>query len=217
MSLGHSLPWRKIVASDAAALPPAAGRSPMFRQWNILPAAGWKRRRNCWLKSPKSASPKPPLPAVFSPANTSPPCFANGSAILRANGVAKQRAYNNNRTYNICQMAFNGPGRPSHTLRVFGLAGNQTVGFYGGKYFLVSLLEVKNLKVHFPVKSGWFSRVRESVKAVDDVSFRLAPGETGRANCLLDSKRKFRRYDGLHGGETNGFAGEKNRRVGQRQ
>ncbi len=49
------------------------------------------------------------------------------------------------------------------------------------------LLEVKNLKVHFPVKHGMFSRVRESVKAVDDVSFSIAPGETlglvGESGC----------------------------------
>ena len=51
----------------------------------------------------------------------------------------------------------------------------------------MSLLEVKNLKVHFPVKPGLFSRVRESVKAVDDVSFSLAPSETlglvGESGC----------------------------------
>ena len=40
------------------------------------------------------------------------------------------------------------------------------------------LLEVKNLKVHFPVKAGVFSRVREFVKAVDDESFSIAPGKT---------------------------------------
>ena len=49
------------------------------------------------------------------------------------------------------------------------------------------LLEVKNLKVHFPVKHGMFSGVRETVKAVDDVSFSLAPGETlglvGESGC----------------------------------
>ena len=49
------------------------------------------------------------------------------------------------------------------------------------------LLEVKNLKVHFPVKHGMFSRVREFVKAVDDVSFSIAPGETlglvGESGC----------------------------------
>ena len=49
------------------------------------------------------------------------------------------------------------------------------------------LLEVKNLKVHFSVKHGMFSRVPESVKAVDDVSFSIAPGETlglvGESGC----------------------------------
>ena len=51
----------------------------------------------------------------------------------------------------------------------------------------VSLLEVKNLKVHFPVQHGWFSRARETVKAVDGVSFELAAGETlgrvGESGC----------------------------------
>ena len=51
----------------------------------------------------------------------------------------------------------------------------------------MSLLEVKNLKVHFPVKPGVFSRGRESVKAVDDVSFSIAAGETlglvGESGC----------------------------------
>ena len=51
----------------------------------------------------------------------------------------------------------------------------------------MALLEVKNLKVHFPVKHGLFSRVHETVKAVDDVSFDIAPGETlglvGESGC----------------------------------
>jgi oligopeptide/dipeptide ABC transporter ATP-binding protein len=51
----------------------------------------------------------------------------------------------------------------------------------------MTLLEVKNLKVHFPVKHGMFSRVREFVKAVDDVSFSIEPGETlglvGESGC----------------------------------
>ena len=51
----------------------------------------------------------------------------------------------------------------------------------------MSLLEVQNLKVHFPVKHGLFSRAREFVKAVDDVSFTIAPGETlglvGESGC----------------------------------
>lgn len=51
----------------------------------------------------------------------------------------------------------------------------------------MSLLEVQNLKVHFPVKPGVFSRARDFVKAVDDVSFSIAPGETlglvGESGC----------------------------------
>jgi len=51
----------------------------------------------------------------------------------------------------------------------------------------MSLLEVQSLKVHFPVNHGVFSRVRAHVKAVDDVSFSIAPGETlglvGESGC----------------------------------
>jgi oligopeptide transport system ATP-binding protein len=52
---------------------------------------------------------------------------------------------------------------------------------------VVSLLEVQNLKVHFPVKHGVFSRARAHVRAVDDVSFSIEPGETvglvGESGC----------------------------------
>jgi oligopeptide transport system ATP-binding protein len=51
----------------------------------------------------------------------------------------------------------------------------------------MSLLEVKNLKVHFPVQHGVFRRARTHVQAVDDVSFNIAPGETlglvGESGC----------------------------------
>src|SRR6266571_2151637 len=51
----------------------------------------------------------------------------------------------------------------------------------------VSLLEVKNLKVHFPVKHGLFSRAKQFVRAVDGVSFTLESGETlglvGESGC----------------------------------
>ncbi len=50
-----------------------------------------------------------------------------------------------------------------------------------------ALLEVKNLKVHFPVKRGMFKPAQEFVRAVDDVSFSIAPGETlglvGESGC----------------------------------
>jgi oligopeptide/dipeptide ABC transporter ATP-binding protein len=49
------------------------------------------------------------------------------------------------------------------------------------------LLEVNNLKVHFPVKRGGLRRTADFVKAVDDVSFSIAPGETlglvGESGC----------------------------------
>src|SRR5881392_4179087 len=51
----------------------------------------------------------------------------------------------------------------------------------------MSLLEVRNLRVHFPVRHGLFSRARQFVKAVDDVSFHIEPGETlglvGESGC----------------------------------
>ena len=49
------------------------------------------------------------------------------------------------------------------------------------------LIEVRNLKKYFPVKKGVFSRVVAQVRAVDDISFALAPGETlglvGESGC----------------------------------
>ncbi|MBL4578482.1 MAG: ABC transporter ATP-binding protein [Flavobacteriales bacterium] len=49
------------------------------------------------------------------------------------------------------------------------------------------LLQVKNLKTYFPITSGFFGKVKDYVKAVDDVSFDLFPGETlglvGESGC----------------------------------
>ena len=56
-----------------------------------------------------------------------------------------------------------------------------------GRQLEMNLLEVRNLKVHFPVKHGVFSRVQAWVKAVDGVSLEVAPGETlglvGESGC----------------------------------
>jgi oligopeptide transport system ATP-binding protein len=50
-----------------------------------------------------------------------------------------------------------------------------------------SLLEIKNLKVYFPVKTGGLTRPKDFVRAVDDVSFTITPGETvglvGESGC----------------------------------
>jgi oligopeptide/dipeptide ABC transporter ATP-binding protein len=49
------------------------------------------------------------------------------------------------------------------------------------------LLQVQDLKVHFPVRSGFLSRVTGQVHAVDGISFQLRPGETlglvGESGC----------------------------------
>ena len=49
------------------------------------------------------------------------------------------------------------------------------------------LLEVTDLKTHFPVKSGLFGRVTDHIKAVDGVSFQVRQGETfglvGESGC----------------------------------
>lgn len=38
----------------------------------------------------------------------------------------------------------------------------------------MTLLKVDNLKVHFPIRGGFFRRVVDHVKAVDGVSFESA-------------------------------------------
>ncbi|MCS6855928.1 MAG: ATP-binding cassette domain-containing protein, partial [Elioraea sp.] len=49
------------------------------------------------------------------------------------------------------------------------------------------LLEVENLSVHYPIRSGLLRRVVRVVRAVDGVSLRIAPGETlglvGESGC----------------------------------
>ncbi|MBU3740896.1 MAG: ABC transporter ATP-binding protein [Candidatus Kapabacteria bacterium] len=49
------------------------------------------------------------------------------------------------------------------------------------------LLDVRNLEVHFPIKSGLFGRTSGFVKAVDGITFDVKPGETlglvGESGC----------------------------------
>ncbi len=49
------------------------------------------------------------------------------------------------------------------------------------------LLEVKNLKKYYPIKTGIFQSVKGSVKAIDDVSFKIKRGTTmglvGESGC----------------------------------
>ena len=49
------------------------------------------------------------------------------------------------------------------------------------------LLEIKNLKTYFPIRNGFFGGITDYVKAVDDISFDVYPGETlglvGESGC----------------------------------
>ncbi|WP_223652862.1 ABC transporter ATP-binding protein [Hymenobacter psoromatis] len=49
------------------------------------------------------------------------------------------------------------------------------------------LLQVEDLRVYFPIRKGFFTRTTEFVRAVDDVSFTIYPGETvglvGESGC----------------------------------
>ena len=49
------------------------------------------------------------------------------------------------------------------------------------------LLEVQNLKMHFPIRTGFLRRDTSYVKAVDDISFEIEEGETlglvGESGC----------------------------------
>ncbi len=49
------------------------------------------------------------------------------------------------------------------------------------------MLEIKNLKVHFPIRSGFFNRVKYTVKAVDGINISIKEGEcyglVGESGC----------------------------------
>jgi len=49
------------------------------------------------------------------------------------------------------------------------------------------VLEIKNLKVYFPIRNGFFGGITNYVKAVDDITFNVYPGETlglvGESGC----------------------------------
>ncbi len=54
-------------------------------------------------------------------------------------------------------------------------------------YALEPILQLKNIKTWFPVRNGLFGKITSHIKAVDDVSFDVYPGETlglvGESGC----------------------------------
>ncbi len=63
----------------------------------------------------------------------------------------------------------------------------QTAASHQQLYSHQPVLSVQNVSVHFPVRKGIFGKVKEVVKAVDDISFDVYPGETlglvGESGC----------------------------------
>jgi oligopeptide/dipeptide ABC transporter ATP-binding protein len=89
------------------------------------------------------------------------------------------------------------------------------------------LLEVRDLKKHFPIKRGFLGRTTGAVRAVDGVSFDVAPGETlglvGESGCgktttgrcvlrLIEPTEGTIRFDGTDVGALDGGALRKMRR-----
>ena len=54
-------------------------------------------------------------------------------------------------------------------------------------YSQLPLMQIKNLKTYFPIRNGFFGGISDHVKAVDDVTFDVYPGETlglvGESGC----------------------------------
>ena len=40
------------------------------------------------------------------------------------------------------------------------------------------LVRIENLKVYYPVRTGFFNRVTDNIKAVDNISFAIEAGQT---------------------------------------
>ena len=78
-----------------------------------------------------------------------------------------------------------------------------------------ALVKVENLKKYFPVRQGMFSRDTSYLKAVDDVSFEIYPGETlgmvGESGCGKSTigKAILRAYDITDGKVVYNFDGQR--------
>ena len=68
--------------------------------------------------------------------------------------------------------------RPQHAYSQRLLADARSTKAYSKEEVSDPLLEVEGLKVHFPIKKGFFQRTTGYVKAVDDVTFSIGKGKT---------------------------------------
>ena len=73
------------------------------------------------------------------------------------------------------------------TIGTYEVSKEETVKRHQQLYAQDPILQVKNLKTYFPIRKGIFGRVTDHVKAVDEVSFDVYPGETlglvGESGC----------------------------------
>jgi peptide/nickel transport system ATP-binding protein len=67
---------------------------------------------------------------------------------------------------------------PQHAYSQRLLADARSTKAYNKEEVSDPLIEVEALKVHFPIKKGFFQRTKGVVKAVDDVTFSIAKGKT---------------------------------------
>ncbi|UOQ98094.1 ABC transporter ATP-binding protein [Hymenobacter sp. 5317J-9] len=98
-------------------------------------------------------------------------------ALAASDASVSSAALNSSSAPSLSDDSTQSPGSPSPRERGPGGEVNGTA----------PLLEVKNIQVYFPLRKGFFRRATDYVRAVNDVSFTLYPGETiglvGESGC----------------------------------
>jgi len=93
--------------------------------------------------------------------------MADRIAVMRQGEILEQA---------VCEVFFNAPRHP-YTKKLLKDAAHRKEG-REKKQHTERLLEVKNLKVYFPIKKGFFQRTVGYVKAVDSVTLSIPKGKT---------------------------------------
>ena len=57
---------------------------------------------------------------------------------------------------------------------------------------MTEIIQIKDLKVHYPIRSGFFNRITDHVLAVDGVDFMIEQGKTYGlvVNRVLENQRQ---------------------------